>query len=196
MRKRLKLCRNCCAGADVHASDVLTAALRAHNTALVRDLLLRGTTVNPPPPVRSLTDTREMAHIAASASAGLRRRAPVPVLTTTPFAVAVTRAPEYVGVLLNAGADVRRANRSILIPAACSAHADVVPLLIQAGADVNAKDEQGETPLTTALQHAPAMVPILLAHGANPNLPNQLERTPLAIAAMQGDSVNVRLLLA
>ena len=182
-------------GANVRAPDALTAALAARNTALVSDLLRLGAIVNPPPPPAP-PETREVAHIAASASAGLRRPVPVPVPTTTPLAIAVARAPEYVPLLLKAGADVRHANRSILILAARSGRADVVPLLLQAGADVNARDELGETPLTTALQHAPAMVPLLLAHGANPNLPNQLERAPLAIAAMQGDSANVRLLLA
>jgi ankyrin repeat protein len=69
-------------------------------------------------------------------------------------------------------------------------------LLINKGADVNAKNRRGSTPLHWAI-HDEAKVRLLLSKGANVNAKQVQGRTPLYLAAMLGDSVpTLRLLLA
>jgi hypothetical protein len=66
----------------------------------------------------------------------------------------------------------------------------------EAGADVNAFDEEGLTPLFHAVASGDAaMVRALLAHGAEPDCPNQ-SVSPLAAAAMIAEPDTVRLLLS
>jgi ankyrin repeat protein len=69
-------------------------------------------------------------------------------------------------------------------------------LLIDRGADVNAKNRRSSTPLHWAI-HDEAKVGLLLAKGANVNLRQVQGRTPLFLAAMLGNSApTMRLLLA
>lgn len=69
-------------------------------------------------------------------------------------------------------------------------------LLIDKGADVNAKNRRGSTPLHWAI-HDEDKVRLLLARGADVNARQVQGRTPLYLAAMLGDSVPIlRLLLA
>lgn len=69
-------------------------------------------------------------------------------------------------------------------------------LLINKGADVNAKNRRGSTPLHWAI-HDEAKVRLLLTEGANVNARQAQGRTPLYLAAMLGDSVpTIRLLLS
>ena len=68
--------------------------------------------------------------------------------------------------------------------------------LLAQGADVNVQDIHGETPLTEAIQHCPALVPILLARGANIKVVTQpLGLTPLHLAVNADDQQMARLLL-
>ena len=70
-----------------------------------------------------------------------------------------------------------------------------VELLINKGADVNAKNRRGSTPLHWAI-HDEAKVRLLLSKGANVNARQAQGRTPLFLAAMLGDGVpTIRLLL-
>jgi ankyrin repeat protein len=70
-----------------------------------------------------------------------------------------------------------------------------VELLIDKGADVNAKNRRASTPLHWAI-HDEAKVRLLLSKGANVNSKQVQGRTPLFLAAMLGDSVpTIRLLL-
>ena len=69
-------------------------------------------------------------------------------------------------------------------------------LLINKGADVNAKNRRGSTPLHWAI-HDEAKVRLLLSKGANVNAKQVQGRTPLYLAAMLGNSVpTMRLLLS
>jgi ankyrin repeat protein/mono/diheme cytochrome c family protein len=71
-----------------------------------------------------------------------------------------------------------------------------VELLIDKGAEVNAKNRRGSTPLHWAI-HDEAKVRLLLAKGANVNAKQVQGRTPLFLAAMLGDGVStIRLLFA
>lgn len=57
-------------------------------------------------------------------------------------------------------------------------------LLVNYKHNINTKNNQGETPLFTAAQNAPALVPFLIAKGANPRVMDANGRTP-AIAAVE-----------
>jgi ankyrin repeat protein len=73
---------------------------------------------------------------------------------------------------------------------------DNLQLLVDRGADVNAKNRNGSTPLHWAV-HDEAKVRLLLSKGANVNAKQGVGRTPLYLAAMLGNGVpTMRLLLA
>ena len=67
----------------------------------------------------------------------------------------------------------------------------VVKALINAGADVNARDSSKNSPLHWASAENPAVVPVLLEAGAKANLLNAAERSPLFIAALATFDRNV-----
>ena len=68
---------------------------------------------------------------------------------------------------------------------------EVVIALIEAGADVNARDSSKNSPLHWASAENPAVVPVLLEAGAKVNLLNDAERSPLFIAALATFDRNV-----
>jgi hypothetical protein len=87
--------------------------------------------------------------------------------------------PALVRALLAAGADVRsRAFGKTALHFACKAgFVETVRLLLDAGADPNAIDEDGLTPLWSTMQSGPSVprepvVRLLLSGGANPHTPN------------------------
>jgi hemoglobin len=60
-------------------------------------------------------------------------------------------------------------------------------VLLSAGADLEARDIKGETPLRRALNcRQPGMIELLLAHGANPDSPDKRGVTPRQIAKKRG----------
>jgi hemoglobin len=60
-------------------------------------------------------------------------------------------------------------------------------MLLSAGADIEARDSKGETPLRRALNcRQPGMIGLLLAHGANPDSPDQRGVTPRQVAKKRG----------
>jgi len=89
-------------------------------------------------------------------------------------------------LLLDSGGDpnVRGAlGRTLVHTAVWHGGPELVELLIQRGAHVNAVDEVGETPLHLATGISLAMVKSLLAAGAHVNVANEHGATPLHAAA-------------
>ena len=107
----------------------------------------------------------------------------------TPLGLAVENASiEIARVLLHAGAD---ANRGGVVPvlnqAICSGHEALVRLLLECGANANARDEDDYTPL----MHAAAagnlgIVKLLLARGADPRPVEEDEDAAVVQAAHAG----------
>ena len=63
----------------------------------------------------------------------------------------------------------------------------VASVLLSAGADIEARDIKGETPLRRALNcRQPGMVGLLLAHGAHPDSPDKRGVTPRQVAKERG----------
>jgi len=77
--------------------------------------------------------------------------------------------------------------------------AEVILLLIRAGAEVNAKDGTGDTALFMAVEGGYSeSVKVLLGHGADPNIPggNGARIAPLMLAAMRNNADIVKTLLS
>lgn len=73
---------------------------------------------------------------------------------------------------------------------------DIVELLINSGANVNLKDDDGITPLYLAIESAPTcVIDLLLDKGANPNWKDEYGRSFLAEAVSEGWIDIVELLL-
>jgi len=105
-------------------------------------------------------------------------------------------------VLVEAGASPKAATRNGAITplflAAKSGNAEMVELLIKAGADVNYTDTKGTTPLmVAAASGSEAAVKALVAHGADVNAKDGAHgQTPLMFAAALNRAASIRVLLA
>jgi ankyrin repeat protein len=75
-------------------------------------------------------------------------------------------------------------------------HGNTIPLLLEMGADINAKDDRGRTPLSLAAKHGhEATVKLLLKMGAGVNVKDNYSYSPLSLAAKHGHEAIFRLLL-
>jgi len=109
-------------------------------------------------------------------------------------------------MLLAHGADVNRATDGYLVTPlhealqTTAAHRQgldaIIQVLIDHGANVNAKDVHGETPLLLNVRHGSAkMTQLLLNNGADPNIADNVGWSPLHIAAMNGSYEKADLLI-
>ncbi|KAL6706799.1 hypothetical protein ACN47E_005135 [Coniothyrium glycines] len=73
--------------------------------------------------------------------------------------------------------------------------ADLLDILLLKGADINARDKNGQTPLLWACDGIPNMARLLLERGADPTIRNKYGETALHIAASTGDNSLIDLLL-
>ena len=113
------------------------------------------------------------------------------------------RRPEVVDYLIAAGADVRAvAKNPMQVTALHSAVANggdsrIATALVAAGADVNAKQRHGWTPLHGAAHSGDReLVALLLARGADPDVKHQEGKTALDLARENGHVEVVKLLEA
>ena len=107
---------------------------------------------------------------------------------------------EAATVLLDHGADVAAASTNgmanqLLHAAAAGRHLSLVELLLAHGADPNARQHGGWTPLQAAAQHGDAaMIRVLLAHGADVEALSDDGRNAIDLAAAAGHGEVVELL--
>lgn len=104
-----------------------------------------------------------------------------------------------VATLLDHGASIEAMNgrdNTVLYLASISGCTRTVKVLIERGANIDTKDWDGETATHAALRcHRPEVAEVLIKHGARINL-EYLEMTNLMLAASNGFTDTVRLLLA
>lgn len=94
---------------------------------------------------------------------------------------------ELARVLVRGGADVHGCGGTKLCTAlhmaARQGHVEVAAALLDAGADIEARDSHGDTPLRRAVNCGkPAMAAFLLSHGADPHSRGSRGLTPLQVA--------------
>ena len=102
---------------------------------------------------------------------------------------------------LNAGTDVNQKNSydgsTALNHAAWHGHMEIVQLLLENGANTNAKRNDGWAPLhDAAAQGHEEIAELLIANGADINTKDDGERTPLYAAAGKGQKNIVEILIA
>src|SRR2546426_11534019 len=128
---------------------------------------------------------------------------PYTTLFRSPLGLAAFFAhPETVRLLLTRGADVAQAARNPmrvqpLHAAAAGRSFEAVKLLVDAGAPVNGRQQEGWSPLQEAVQSGDVeMTRYRLAHGADPRQHNDEGKTAIGLAAGRGKAESLKLLKA
>lgn len=104
---------------------------------------------------------------------------------------------EFIFELRSSGTRLRNRSTTSLHIAAHFGLTDLLRILIEGGAEVNAMDERGETPLLSAVKagHVNTTVFLVTESGANPRLKDVAGGTAMAYAAVYGSEAIVRFLL-
>ena len=103
--------------------------------------------------------------------------------------------PEVTRLLLARGADPNAADDDGATPILLAESLDVVSALLEAGADPSRPDDLGQTPLHFAVDWGAPHVRALLAAGADPNAVDEAGDTPLHWASRYADVETMRALL-
>jgi ankyrin repeat protein len=118
--------------------------------------------------------------------------------TKTPSEADVAKVVSIVGALLASGArvDVPGAVDRPIHLAALTGQKTLVQMMIDKGADIDAKGSDGMTPLyQAARQDATDVAALLIARGADVNARTKSRKTPLMISAEQGNAQVAKVLL-
>jgi len=105
---------------------------------------------------------------------------------------------DIVEILLHAGAPVNPSQTALWPPlsdAAFTKHFDIMKLLLESGAKVDAPDHRGDTLLVSTGFFDPNVATILLEAGANPNATDREGLTPLMKASARGFKQTVKILI-
>lgn len=73
-------------------------------------------------------------------------------------------------LLLKNGANIDERSDNLLYTASHTGNVDIAQILLDAGTDINRKDDTGGTALYVACENRDKMVQLLVTHGANPNI--------------------------
>ncbi len=201
------------AGADVNAGKVISPlanAVKSNNTKLVELLIKSGAEVNDPkhtPLLWSHSPEVMLALIAGGAKTDLTN-AQGDTFLHLPYAGAVVPDAETIRLVLADGLDINKTNKAGSTPlhaAAMWCLPEIIEQYIAAGAKLDIKDQQGNTPLSLAsarlewakgnqyIEKAPyeKSVDMLVKAGAKDS-----GRTPLQDAVIAGDAEQVKKLIA
>jgi ankyrin repeat protein len=105
--------------------------------------------------------------------------------------------PDVAELLLGNGAEVDALGRGFMTgtalhSATAASHAEIVRMLVEAGAKPNLRQEGGATPLHAAVANADiASIDALLAHGADPSLTKDDGESILERAEQRGDEATI-----
>ncbi len=124
-------------------------------------------------------------------------------VSTTPLVEAIAEGqPKTIALLLDHGADVNFGTKDNIVPLCVATwynDSDTVKLLIQRGANLEARDHEGYTPLLEAASHAQGLevIKLLIAAGANVKAKTSEEsETVLMLAAWNLNIDAIRLFIA